>query len=139
MAKILKNQTASAINLDIGLTVPASGQLTINPQDYDDAADSDDIVTEVGAGNLIINDGSFDLDKAAGIRLIQGGFTNKVQIDDDLVASDRFKIDVTGTLTDGRTKVSLNDTTTDFLTNKIISGDNKITVSEINDAVMIYI
>lgn len=133
MAKILINNTASAINLDIGLTIPASGQLTIPPQDYDEAAASDDIVTEVGAGNLTVNDGSFDLAKSDGIRFIQGGYTNRVQVDNDLLSSDRIKVDVTGTLSDSTIKVSSNDTTVGFLEDKIVSLDNKLAITTLND------
>lgn len=129
MAKILKNQTSSAINLDIGLTVPASGQLTLNPTDFDDAADSNDLVEFIGSGDIVVNDGSFDLDKADAIRLIQGGFTNRVQLDDDLLtgsaSSERIKVDIVGSLstTDGQVLVSSNDTTPGFLEDKVNSSD----------------
>ena len=92
MSKILKNQTASAILLDIGITVPASGQVTITPQDYDEAAASDDLVTFIGSGDIIVNNGSEDLSKSNAIRLIQGGQTNKVQLDEDLLDTDRIKV-----------------------------------------------
>jgi len=139
MAKILKNQTASPISLDIGLTIPPSGQLSLNPQDFDDAADSNDIITQVGNGNLIVNDGSFDLDIADGIRLIQGGFSNKIQLDDDLLtsslATERVKVDVTGALAmdDGTSKVSGNDTLSGFLEDKIQSGSSKLLAAVQNE------
>ena len=42
MSKILKNNTASPVNItDVGQIVPASGQLTIQPTDYLLYADSD--------------------------------------------------------------------------------------------------
>jgi hypothetical protein len=128
MAKILKNQTTSVINLDIGLSIPASGQITLNPQDFDEASASDDIVQFVGSGDIIVNDGSFDLTKSDGIRLIQGGFSNKIQVDEDLISSDRVKIDVTGNLSmdDGTIKVSGNDSLAAFLEDKLVSGSSKL-------------
>ncbi len=133
MIKILKNNTASAINLDIGITVPASSQVTLATQDYDEAAASDDIVTEVGSGNITINDGSNDLSISDGIRLIQGGYTNKIQLDEDLLNSDRIKIDVTGSLGDNQVKVSANDSLTGFLEDKIVAENNKVSVTTLND------
>jgi hypothetical protein len=133
MSKILINQTAASLSIDVGDTLVASGQLTINPQDYDEYAASDDIVELIGNGSIVINDGSKDLTKADGIRLIQGGFSNKIQLDEDLLDSQRIKVDVTGTLTDGTVKVSSNDSTTGFLQNKIISADTKINVDVINE------
>ena len=99
MIKILKNQTGSIINLDIGISIPASGQTILNPQDYDEAADSDDLVVEIGAGNIIVNDGNIDLSKADGIRLVQGGFTNKIQLDNDLLDTNRIKVNLDNVLT----------------------------------------
>ena len=99
MSKILINQTASDINLDVGLTIPASSQITISPLDFDEASDSDDIVTLIGIGDIIVNNGSINLSKADGIRLIQGGFTNRVLIDDNLIQSNRIKINLDNTLT----------------------------------------
>ena len=73
MSKILKNNTASAVPLtDTGVTVPASGQYTIPPQDYLLWAASSDVITEVGNAVLTVNDGSFDLNISDGIDLIKG-------------------------------------------------------------------
>ena len=133
MLKILKNTTVTDITLDIGLVVPGSGQITLNPQDFDEAAASDDLVEFIGSGDIIVNDGSIDLGKSDAIRLIQGGFSNKIQLDDDLLTSDRVKIDVTGTLGDGQIKVSSNDGTSAFLKDKLVAVDNKITLTEVMD------
>lgn len=134
MSKILKNTTASEILIsDIGLTITASGQLSIAAQDFDLLSASDDIVTLIGNGSVIINNGSEDLTKSDAIRLVQGGFTNKIKLEDDLVDSNRIKVDVVGTLSDGKLKISENDSTTGFLDSKIIVGSNKISKS-INNA-----
>ena len=137
--KILINTTSSDILLDIGITVPANSQIQLNPQDYDDASSSDDIVEFVGDGSLVINNGDRDLTKSEGIRLIQGGNTDKIQLDNDLLTTgngtERIKIDVAGSLntTDGRVLVSANDTDADFLSDKIEAGSNKVTITELND------
>ena len=73
-SKILKNNTVSAINLDIGITVPASGQYTLNATEFLDAAESDDLVTEIGASNITVNDGTNDLSISDGMDLIKGVF-----------------------------------------------------------------
>ena len=63
MSKIVKNQTTSNITVgDTGVTIPASGQYTIPPVDYLLWAESDDIITSINAGDLILNDGIYDLD-----------------------------------------------------------------------------
>ena len=73
MSKIVKNNTGSPVDVaDTGQTIPASGQLTINPSNYFTWAESSDIVTLVGDGTLTINDGSTDLSISAGIDLIKG-------------------------------------------------------------------
>ena len=47
--RILKNNTASPVNIsDAGGTVPASGQLVINPVDYGVYEGSSDVVTLIG-------------------------------------------------------------------------------------------
>jgi hypothetical protein len=55
------------------VTIPASpGQYTIPPQDYLLFAASSNTVTFVGAGDLVVNDGSVDLNISDGIDLIKG-------------------------------------------------------------------
>ena len=99
MSKILKNTTTNTLNLEIGVTVPASGQLSLQPTDFAEASDSDELVTLIGNGSIVVNDGSNDLSKAEGIRLIQGGFTNRVLLDENLTETNRIKVDLNNTLT----------------------------------------
>ena len=81
MSKILKNTTASPVTItDVGQTVPASGQLTIDPNDYWLYAASSDAITLIGNGTLIVNDGSSDLSIASGSKLIQGIFPNPIRL-----------------------------------------------------------
>jgi len=73
MSKILKNTTASAINItDTGITLAALSDYTIPPQDYLIWAASSDILSPVGVGDVIVNDGSENLDPSTGIDLLKG-------------------------------------------------------------------
>lgn len=73
MSKILKNSTASVVSVsDTGVAIPASGQYTIPANDYPLWASSDNVVTLVGAGTLVVNDGSSDLSISDGIDRIKG-------------------------------------------------------------------
>lgn len=81
MSKILKNNTASAVPIaDVGQTVPASGQLTIQPQDYWIYAASNNVITLIGDSTLTVNDGSVDLSINDGAKLVQGIFPNPVGV-----------------------------------------------------------
>ena len=100
MSKILKNNTASIVDItDVGVSVPASGQLSINTSDFDEFSASDDVVSLIGAGTLTVNNGSEDLSKSDGIRLIQGGFSNKIQFEDSLVSANGLRLDIDDALT----------------------------------------
>lgn len=81
MSKILKNTTGSIVFIaDVGQSVPASGQLTIDTSDYDKYAGSSDTVVYIGNGTLVVNDGSFDLNISDGVDLIKGLFPSAVEI-----------------------------------------------------------
>ena len=73
MSKILKNNSGSNVTLsDLGsLTINDGTQYTVDPIDYLRFARSSSLVTEVGAGNLVVNDGSNDLSISDGIDLIK--------------------------------------------------------------------
>lgn len=81
MSKIIKNQTASPIDIsDTGVTIPASGQYTIPAQDYLLWAASDDIIIEIGTQSVVVNDGSTDLGISDGTDLIKGLFPSEVDV-----------------------------------------------------------
>jgi hypothetical protein len=81
MSKILKNTTVSAIFVsDVGVSIAGLGQYTIPEQDYLLWAASSNTVTYVGAAELVVNDGSFDLNISDGIDLIKGLFPSKVAV-----------------------------------------------------------
>lgn len=78
MSKILKNTTNQTVSItDTGVSIPANGQYIIPPQDYLLWAASDNIITKVGEGIVIINDGSVDLSISDGIDLLKGIFSKK--------------------------------------------------------------
>jgi len=137
MSKILKNQTASPILIgDTGVSVPAfPTTYTIVPNDYPLWAASSDIVTSIGNGDIIVNDGSYDLSKAEGIGLIQGSFIRKqINFDPALIASDRLKVDILQqSPNDFLTKVSGDDQIGNYLENKIVGTPNKIELTVLND------
>ena len=75
MSKILKNNTGSDVLVsDIGLTVPASGQLTVEENYYPELARSSDVITLLSdAGpTLTYNDGTEDLAVSDAIDHIKG-------------------------------------------------------------------
>ena len=73
MSKILKNTTGSSIPItDTGVSIAASpGQYTIPPQDYLLWAASADVVTHIGTGDIVVNDGVTDLSVARGSDFIK--------------------------------------------------------------------
>lgn len=81
MSKILRNDTVSDIVIDdTGVTIqPGVGnQYTIPPVDYLLWAESSDVITKIGAGNLVVNDGSSDLSISDGTDLIKGIFPKTI-------------------------------------------------------------
>lgn len=86
MSKILKNQTASSIFIsDTGVLLPASPvTFTIPPEDYLIWAASSDIIgfvsTPVATPDVIVSDGSSDLNISDGVDLIKGIFPNPIGI-----------------------------------------------------------
>ena len=81
MAIILKNNTASPVSIDdVGQTVPASGQLTIQATDELLYKGSSDVVTLVGNSTLTVNDGNEDLSISSGIDLIKDIFPSEIII-----------------------------------------------------------
>lgn len=67
MSKILKNTTLSDIEInDIGITVPASSNFTVEDTDYLLLSASVDITSLISSGDIVINDGSSDLSAADG-------------------------------------------------------------------------
>lgn len=72
MAKILKNNTGSSVAIsDVGITIPASGQYTIQNQDYLLWSTSSSVVAKINDGTLTVNDGVRDLVTARGIDFLK--------------------------------------------------------------------
>lgn len=81
MSKILKNTTQNEIVLtDVGVTIPALTNYTIETTDYSHFAGSSDVAVHISNGNIIINDGNADLGINEGLRLLIGSYPNKNKI-----------------------------------------------------------
>jgi len=88
MSKILINNTPTPVPInDVGQTVPASSQITIDPVDYALYAASNNVITLISdlavnptTSTLTVNDGSGNLSIADGSKLIQGIFPNPVGV-----------------------------------------------------------
>lgn len=81
MSKILKNNTQSIVALaDVGQSIPASGQLTISPSDYDKYAQSSDVIVKISDNTLTVSDGSVDLTISDGVDLIKGLFPSSISL-----------------------------------------------------------
>lgn len=79
MSKILKNNSGSNVDIsDVGITINNGTQYTIPPTDYLLWAASNDAVTFIGNGSLVVNDGSVDLSISDGVDLIKGIFPTTV-------------------------------------------------------------
>ena len=136
MAKILINNTTSDIFVsDTGANILASSSYTIPAIDYPLWAQSSDIIIFVGSGDITVNDGTYNLSKAEGIGLIQGSFIRKVvDFAPNLIVDDKLQVTLSQVSpNDFLSKVSVNDTTGDYLENKIVGTSNKISVSVLND------
>lgn len=63
--KIIKNNTASPVSIKfLGLTIPASSQITIQPEDYlllSSTSAVAELTTLINAGTLIVNNGTYNL------------------------------------------------------------------------------
>lgn len=132
MSKILKNQTASPMMMaDTGVLIPATPTTyTVPTQDFPLWAASSDVIAAIGAGTVIVNDGSVDLSKADAVALIQGNF-KQTDFISDLKASNRLKVDVQFT-GDQLIKVSSDDLTSGYLEAKVVAESGATTVSTLN-------
>ena len=83
MSKILKNITnVNILIVDCGTPVNANSQYTIYPQEYPIFASSSDLITYIGDGDIVVNDGSVDLSISDGVDLIKGVFSRSVSLVD---------------------------------------------------------
>lgn len=75
MAKILKNTTGSIVDLmKFGATIPASGQITVVPQDYlllGMPASLAEINPLISAGTIVVNDGTNNLTIADALNYVK--------------------------------------------------------------------
>jgi hypothetical protein len=72
--KIIKNIALTSISVsDVGVSIPTVRQYIIPAMDYSLWNESIDVVTEIDAGNLIVNDGTSDLNIAESKNLLKLG------------------------------------------------------------------
>jgi hypothetical protein len=83
--KVIKNNTGSAVLVsDVGITVPASGQYTIPPQEYLVWAASDDVFTLINASTLTVNDGAADLPTFLGTAFLKDNVAKSLGFDNTI-------------------------------------------------------
>lgn len=149
MSKIIKNTTLTPIELmTTGVTIGANSSFTIEPSEYPRWA-IDDFINEVSplitSGDIVINDGISDLSIVDGINFLKYPDTfSSIRLDTGIsptlsgIGTGSFNLKDIGEYIyenapgTGEVKVSSNDTTRDYLINKIQAGTN-ITIQEIND------
>lgn len=96
--KIIHNNTNTNILIaDTGVTILANANYAIPSQDYTLWAASSDIITQVGNGNLIVNDGTNTLSKAESISLLQSNF-KQTDFTSDLKSNGRLKVEILSTV-----------------------------------------
>lgn len=84
MSKVIRNITVSPVTVaDCGVTIPATSNYTIPSQDYPLWAASNNVITFVGAGTLIVNDGFIDLSISDGTDWIKNNFPTQISIRGD--------------------------------------------------------
>lgn len=80
MSKILHNATGGTIFVnDTGVSIASGANYVIPPQDYLLWAASNNVITFIGAGDLIVNDGSSNLSISDGTDLIKGIFPTTIK------------------------------------------------------------
>jgi hypothetical protein len=77
---IIKNDATTDVMIeDLGIAIPATGQVTMsNNFTYDELAGSDDLRTLVSAGTLVVNDGSLDLGASDGVDYLTFGHMERI-------------------------------------------------------------
>jgi hypothetical protein len=91
--KIIKNTTALDIILDgPGITVPALGQVTLESSDYDKLTQTTNILTLIGNGDIVINDGIDDLSIAEAVKFIYlPDFAENIRFKNDATNENLFE------------------------------------------------
>lgn len=122
MIKILKNTTLAAITIkDMGIVIPASSSYTITIQEYLLWASSNDVLTYINSGNLVVNNGIEDLSIARGIKHItdvlatsvyfadntNNGFTHNDELSVNRFTHSAYSPRLTKTITTNNTTINL--------------------------------
>lgn len=94
MSVIAKNTTGSVINI-AGQDIAANGQYTVQESERHLWASSDTLITKVGSGDIVINDGTNDLSSSDGLDLVKG-YQQKIATDSENAPLNRTKTTKTG-------------------------------------------
>lgn len=86
---ILKNTTITDIEIK-GRVIPASGQIAVDIGNQGAFASSDDLITKIASGDVVVNDGTSDLGVSDGINLLKG-FYQKITTDSEGSPIQRIK------------------------------------------------
>jgi hypothetical protein len=115
IVKILKNQKSPAAKITLkeaGVSVPASGNYTIQSEEYG-LWTTVDVITEltplINSGDIVVNDGTADLSAVEGIRYIEKVETLDVSLAGTMITKSPIKINFEGdvNVTDNGTGVSV--------------------------------
>ena len=105
IVKILKNQTNPALDIELknpGVTIFVGTDYTIEPEEYNlwTTVDvMDEITPYINSGDIVVNDGSRDLNSLEGIRYIEKVETLDVQKDNVDVVKSPTKLNIKGDVT----------------------------------------
>lgn len=131
MKKLRNNTAADILITDTGINLLANSLYIIAAGDYALFAQSSDIITQVGSGNITVNDGSFDLSKADAISLLQGNFKQSDMIP-SLKENNRIKVDVLFS-GDQLLKVSSDDQSLGYIESKIVGKATETQTAVLNN------
>lgn len=113
--KILKNTTITDISLnETGITIPASGQVTLNETEYAQVAFIDSITeltTYLNSGDIVVNNGTVDLTAAEGLRYLSISIKPSIEANDSSISRYIKTINFEGDINvsdDGDGKVTVN-------------------------------
>lgn len=123
MSIIAKNTTGSSITI-AGVIISANSNYTVQNSELYLWASSDTLVTKIGSGDIVINDGSTDLTASQGIAHVQGSYP-KFMAQYALVEGNTLRARLVGIM---HNFTATKNTTTNLdwaIPNVSYSGDNK--------------
>ena len=137
MSKFIHNVSASAKTFQGQEIAPnAFFQIPLNLED-DYASDENLISDIVGGAVFMSRNGTTDITDGIDVQIAFLFSIDIEAIKEELLENNRFKVDVIGSLENGRVKTSSADTTPDFLESKIEALNSKTSVTKDNEVLKI--